>query len=321
MFVWINFLSMIKIGIIGSDKHLMHLANLVRNTEDLELAGCFNDYYDNFENILPDNLATFSSLESLLRHVDAVVVNCNSEGSVAKVCQSLKHFKHVFLMEAQYLKYKDYSYILKIAEESNVKFYPEFGNIVPESIEKLIDGFEDVQFVDVNQTFSPTEGICEDGRLSLALLRNIAFVGIFLKSNVKKINTNGWGFCEPGAGMLNAKIDFDNGASANLLLANSANPCQTQVVLYGRSEIVRINVLDNIFKVSRESLSKGQLGSFEKIYPAESFLKHELKLFYSAIQQNRIGLNAIDNSLKSIRTTFLIHEKINHIASINIFYS
>lgn len=312
---------MVKIGIIGSGSQLNHLTNLLRNSDDFELIGCFDDNYANFDPSISEKLLTFSSLETFLKQVDSVVIGCNSEGCVSKVCQCLKRGRHVFLIDSQYLNYGDYTSILKIAEESNVRFFPEFGSFVPENIENLIDGLADVQFVDVNQTFSPSEGICVDGRLSLALLRNITFIGSFIKANIKRINANGWGFCEPGAGMLNAKIDFDNGASANLLLTNSVNPRQTQVVLYGRSETSRISVVDNIFKVTRESLSKGHLGSYEKIYSADSTLKYELKLFLFAIQQNRIGLNAIEIRHKSIRSTYLIHEKINHIASINIFYS
>jgi len=321
MFVWINFLRMIKFGIIGSDRHLHQLAHLVKNTAEFELTGWYDDNFEKGNTIDFPGLITYPSIDALFRYVDAVAISCKSDNPVYIVCKCLKHFKHVFLTDAQCLKYHDYNYILKIAEESNVKFYPEFGSFIPDKIENLIPNVKDVQFIDINHTFSLNEGICVDGRLSLALLRDINFITNFLKANVKKINANGWGFCEPGAGMLNAKIDFDNGASANLLLVNSIKPRQIQTVLYGKSEIVRINSIDNIFQISHESLTNWQVGCFEKIYAADSFLQYELNLFISYIQNKPQGLCLVDNKCKSIKTTHLIHEKIDHIASSTIFYS
>ena len=312
---------MVRIGIIGSDWHLAHLSNLLRDIEEFELTGWINDGYNNESLPLFNGLVTYPSLDALFQNVDAIAVNSCTPDSISIIIKSLKHFKHVLLMDAQSLTYTDYNTILKIAEESDVTFYPEFGCFMPESIENFTDCLNDIQYIDINQTFSLNEGICVDGRLSLALLRNVNFITSFLRANVKKINANGWGFSEPGAGMLNSKIDFDNGASANMLLVNSIKPRQVQAVLYGKSETISINAIDNIFRISRESLLRGLLGCTEKIYSADCSLKNDLRLFLLAMQQSHYGLRSIENKHKSIRITHLIQEKINQFASISIFYS
>ena len=301
---------------------MFHLAGLVKNIRDLEITGWYNEGYESFEEFLPpDDVIVYPTLDALFRYVDAVVVSHKNMTDVSSIIKCLKHFKHVFLTDAHCLKYDDFVYLEKIAEESNVIFYPEFGSITSENVPGLLENLKDLQYIDINHTFSPNEGICVNGRLSLALLRDLHFITDLVQANVKKVNAHGWGFCEPGAGMMNARIDFDNASSANLLLANSIKPRQLQVVLYGKSTITRISAIDNIFKINQESLSMGQINDFEKILPADSGLKTELKLFVSSIQQMASGFRSVENKYKSIRIAHLVHEKINHFASLNIFYS
>ncbi|HEY4789317.1 MAG TPA: hypothetical protein VIH57_24875 [Bacteroidales bacterium] len=314
---------MIKIGIIGSDGHIQHLADLIKKNEDFELTGWYNDRCKDLEDaIFPDNFIEYPTLEALFRYVDSVVVNLKTVSDPTIITKCLKYFKHVFLTDAQYLKYDDFGYFEKIADESNVKFYPEFGRLTSESIDSFLFGLKDLLYIDINHTFSPNEGICSGGKLSLALLRDIDFLTNLIHANVKKVFANGWGFCEPGAGMMNARIDFDNASSANLLLINSIKPRQVHTVLYGKSMVTTIYAIDNIIKINQESLSSGMMiNCFETIIPADNSLKQELILFASAIQQKNFGLRSIENKYKSIRIAHLIHEKINHFASINIFYS
>jgi hypothetical protein len=311
---------MTKIGIIGSSMPLIHLADLINVTDGLELTGRYEG--DNKSDAhFPKNAVLYPTLEALFRYVDSVVINHNDFKDISTVCKCLKHFKHVFLTEAQNLKYDDFIYLEKIAEESNVRLYLEFGGIAMRIPDEFPDNFKDTQYVDINHTFAPNEGICVGDRLSIALLHDLNFLTNLVSANVKKINANGWGFCEPGAGMLNVKVDFDNGTYANLLLVNSVKPREIKATLYGKSEIARISVSDNLFKLTSESLSHGQLSRFEKAVSQDNLLRHELELFLSAIQLKPLGLRSLENKYKSIRMTYLIHEKVNHFASINVFYS
>lgn len=311
---------MTKIGIIGSGEPLVRLAELINTTNGFKLTG-WSDGDHRSDISFPKNVVLYPTLEALLRYVDSIVINHNNFEDISIISKCLKNFKHVFLIEAQNLKYDDFIYLEKIAEESNVRLYLEFGSLGFGILNDLHDTLKDFQYIDITHTFAPNEGICVGGRLSLALLRDLNFLTNLVSANVKKINANGWGFCEPGAGMLNVKIDFDNGTSANLLLVNSIKPRQIQAVLYGKSEIKRIIDSDNLIKVSKESLSHGQLDGFERIVSSEVLIKRELEMFLSAIQQKITGLRSIENKYKSIRMTHLIHEKVNYLASINVFYS
>jgi len=76
MFVVTNFLTMTKIGIIGSDKYLFQLADLFRGIDGFELTGWFNDNYnDSAEISLPYNVIPYPTIEALFRYVDAIALN------------------------------------------------------------------------------------------------------------------------------------------------------------------------------------------------------------------------------------------------------
>lgn len=321
MFVGVNILGMVRIGIIGSDYYSIQFANLVKGTVDVEFIGFYDEKPDT--RIQPEwgSQPIFKSFESLLNCVDAVIINCKSADFVSKATLSLKRYKHVFLLEAKCLRYSEYCQLLKIAEESNTVLYPEFGILIPEHIDDLINVNEPVHFIDIKQTFSMAEGICFNGRFSKALLQSVDFAGNLIKANAKKINAQGWGFTEPGTGMIHAIIDFDNGSSVNILLSNSLNEPQVNLVLHGPSQTTRIDLINNRLKLCKEYLTTGQRSVVEKIYDVQDVLKSELLMFLSAIQHNFPGLNVVETRIKSLRTAHLMQEKINHPTFLNIFYS
>lgn len=320
MFVSINFLSMIKIGIIVSDTNAAQWVKLVKNIDDFELTGWYNIGCEISDTSYLSDLIAYPSVDALFNYVDAIVVSCQFDDAVYIICKCLKSFKHVFLADVQHLKYVDFTYLLKIAEESNVRVFAGIGGLWPELPDNQWLDCQNIQCIDLNHTFSLKESLCV-GRLSLTLLRDANFITHLVKANVKKIDAKGWGFAEPGAGMLHATIDFDNGTSVRLLLCNSMKRYQIQAVVYGKSEIVTVSSENNIVKISREPLNDSTLDNNEEVFALECAMLKEFKQFLSAIKQEQSGLISINNKHKAIQLTHLIQEKINHIATINIFCS
>ena len=318
MFVDVNLLGMVRIGIIGSDYYSIQLANLVKGSADAEFVG-FYDEERTFQET--GNQPIFKSLELLLTNVDAISISCKSTDFVSKAIQSLKRYKHVLLLEAKCLKYSEYSQLLKIAEESNTILYPEFEILVPEPVDDLIPADEPVHFIDIKQTFPISEGICCNGRFSQALLQSVDFAGNLIKANPKKINAQGWGFSETDTGMIHAKVDFDNGSSVNILLSNSLSGHRVELVMYSPSQTTQITLINSELRLCKELLSTGQRYMFEKNYGIQDALKSELSMFLSAVQHNFPGLNVMESRIKSLRTVHLMQEKINHPTFLNIFYS
>lgn len=323
MFVKINLLTIMKIGIIGADKLAHLVANLIKNIEGLEMTGCYHcDYSLSMEFATYHKIVPYPTLEAFLKNVDAIVINLNTNNAMLLIETCLKCFKHVFVTEAQQLGYKNYLRLEKIAEESNVRLYSEFGLDHGFILEDIAKRSNDLLFINASHTYAMNEGICMRGLLPSFILQDINIILRLIKANVKKINANCWSFNQPGAGMLSAKLDFDNGTSCNLLLVNSGNYEERHMTLYYKTEIIQIDFIENYIKVTSNSdYTDGRQKTIKYALTPENSLMHEIKLFQLSVQNNLSALRSADDKYKSIKVSHLIEEKINHFTSSHIFYS
>ena len=316
----LNLLTIMKIGIIGSDNLAHFIADLVKNADGLEITGCYDDNYAIAQDFATHyQIIPYSTFEALFRYVDAVVINFKSNDALYAIENCLKHFKHVFLINAQYLRYESYLHLEKIAEESNVKFYPVFG-INPGLLLNDITTKKDLLFININHTYPSNQGIYLKGSLPALILQDINLILTVVNANVKKVNAGGWGLDQQGAGILNVKLDFDDASSSNLLICNIGKKEEMKAVFYFKSEIIQIDCSDYLVKQNCKDYDNNQQKTIDYKFTDNELFLQEFRLFQTSVQNNLILNHIPDNKYKSIRVAHLIQEKINHLTSSPIFY-
>jgi hypothetical protein len=322
MFAATNFLKMIRIGIIGSDKRLLTIIDLIKTLEDIEITGCCCENYNyTEESSTYTGILFYPTCEALFRYVDAVVINFDVAGNVPLIIKCLKNFKHVLSMDTQGIRHKDFEYLEKIAEESNVKFYPEFGEPIFKISEKLYSSLSGFHYMNIHHSIGCWPIVTGEEKIFSALLQNLSLLMNLTGANIKKISANGWNFCDPGSGMLNVKLDFDNGSITNMLIVNAIVLKQFHVVCYNASSKTDISIEKDIGHASILPLTEGMPENISITIPPNEAILQRLTLFISAIRQNSHGLKAIENQFKALRVNYIIHEKINNFSSKNILYS
>jgi len=160
-----------------------------------------------------------------------------------------------------------------------------------------------------------------NGSLPSMILQDINLLLGIMPANVKKINANGWSLNQPGTGILNARLDFDNGASSNLLICNSGHVEELKATLYYKSEMVLIDFIDHSIKISIKDYDNNLKDTFNYTLTHKDSLLYEIKDFHLSIQNPLSASYLADNKYKSIRVSHLVQEKINHLTSFPIFYS
>jgi hypothetical protein len=322
MFVKTNFLKMIRIGILGSDKRLLTVCNQIKTLGDIELVGCYCEDYNCADTFSTSaGIVSFPTPDALFRYADAVIMNFDMAGNVPLIIKCLKNFKHVFSIDAHSVKYKDFEYLEKIAEESNVKFYPAFGTHnfnIPGKLYNSLSGFH---YLNINHSVSCWPGVASDEKLFSALLQDLSFVMNLGTANIKRINANGWNLCGPGAGMLNARLDFDNGSMVNILIVNAIVAQQFQATCYNLSVRTDITIEEGIGRALLLPLTEGMPENILITMSPDEAMVQRVVSFIAAIRQNPDGLRALENQFKTIRVNYIIHEKINNFSSKNILYS
>jgi len=139
-------------------------------------------------------------------------------------------------------------------------------------------------------------------------------------ANVKKISAGGWGIGLPGTGILNAKLDFDDGSTSSLLMFNSGKREELKVDFYYKSKIIQIICIGHIVKVTTKDYDDNQQKNLEFKFTDNELLLEEFKLFQASVQNSLSATQIPDSKCKSIRAAHLIHEKIHHLISSLIFY-
>lgn len=309
----INFLGMIRIGIIGSDKRLLSVVDQIKAMENIRLTGFLSE--EGISATAP--CATgYVSIEELLYHIDAVLLSSDVSMNTELIERCLKKFKHVLAIDVRAISYERMAYLEKIAEESNVIFYPDFGETLI-SLPKTI-GLTQFCYAGIKHSINYYS---EHENLSDILIQDINWILNLSGANIKKINASGWSFCNPGSGMLNVRLDFDNGSTANIVLENLAATKQFQASFYDTFTKTNISFEGATGQVIVLSLKTGEAEGFT-IAPSQgvSLLK-ALSLFISAIAQEIPGLRALEAQFKTIRVNNLVHERINSYSSKNILYS
>ncbi|MDP4208803.1 MAG: hypothetical protein Q8928_08330 [Bacteroidota bacterium] len=312
---------MIKIGIIGTDSKVFQAGKLVRNIEGFQVSGCYGD-----ESLMLKEQAdlyqfeVFDSCGSLSEKSDAVIINAGTPDYFNIISNCLRNFKHVFVVDANCLRQPDFVYYQKLAEESNVCFYPEFGFKGASVLDVLSEYKADLQFVDIRHSLGGSNKLRFGSSLSSLLINDLTFLYGVTHANVQRVNANGWNFNPAGTGMISARFDFDNAVLANLLVLNSGSCEDFQMVLYTRSVLVKVLCAEEKFIISRESLSGTKMESTGMEVSSAIALKRELQLFLMSVN-NDLLMTRLDVKGQALRTSFLIQEKINQLISPDIFSS
>lgn len=321
-FVTINFLRMIRIGIIGTDRQLLSVITEIKAIYGIEITGCFSDNYNCTKEFSADSgIVPYPTLEALFRYVDAVIINFDVSWNVLLIAKCLKSFKHVFSVDAKSIKFKECEYLEKIAEESNVKFYPEFGNSILRVPEKLQESFLDFQYINIHHNLNYAQGGVVGERLSFALLQDLSSLLGICKTNVKRVNASGWNFCEPGLGMINARLDFENGSIINFMISSIVAPYKFQATLFTASIKAEMIFENGNGRIITHPISGGISENILISFSEGESLSHSISLFISSIHQKTDGLRALENQFRAIRINNIIREKINNFSSKNILYS
>lgn len=321
MFVRPNRLIMIKIGIIGTDSKVFQAGKLARNLEGFQMSGCYGDDSLKLKELADlYQFEMFDSYASLCEKSDAVIVNAGIADSFTIIGNCLRNFKHVFVVDANCLRQPDFVYYQKLAEESNVWFYPEFGFKGDPVLDVLSEYEADLQFVDIRHSLGGRNKLRFGSSLSSLLLNDLTFLYGVTHANVQRVNANGWNFNPAGTGMISARFDFDSAVLANLLVLNSGSREDFQMVLYTRSFLVKVFCTEDKFIISRESFSGTKMESTEMEVSSAIALKRELQLFLIAVN-NDLLMTRLDVKEQVLRTSFFIQEKINQLISSDIFSS
>jgi len=319
---------MLKVGIVGVGKFGQNHARILNQSDRCEFVGLYDKNRKRAIEIGEKlDAKIFTDFDSLLAEIDVLynVVTTISHFELAK--KALKKGIHVFIEKPITAEIWQAEELIKLATENNLKIQvghiERFNPVVTEIAEKVKNPI----FIECHR-IAPFTARGTDVPVVLELMiHDIDLILAFIKSKIKNINASGASVMTKKIDIANARIEFENGAVANITSSRISLKKSRQFRFFQKDAYFSLDFQNqkvrfvkkskNIYKVMPKIL----MGKFDGIetkdvvdvLELENFkcdkdaLTTELEAFIEAIEKNKTpivdgvaGMRALDVALKIV---------------------
>ena len=322
---------MLKIGVLGVG-HLgkIHL-KCISMIDDYELVGFFDpDENKSKEAVSEFKIKQFGSVFELIDSVDVVDIVTPTVSHFECASEAIRKSKHVFIEKPIVTTPGEALSLIELASEAEVKvqvghverFNPAF-TAVSGSINKPM-------FIEAHRLaeFNP-RGTDVPVVLDL-MIHDIDIILSVVKSNVRKVHASGVKVVSDTPDIANARVEFDNGAVANLTASRISLKNMRKTRFFQKDAYITVDFLEKVSEVVRmeeidqlpddpfalvldlgEAKKKRRI-FFEKpeVYPVNA-IKEELNSFKESILNNTNPLVSIEDGYQALNLAQMIMDKIN----------
>ena len=320
---------MLKIGVLGAG-HLgkIHL-NCIKQIEEYDLIGFFDPADETAKAVEAETgIRAFASIDTLIDAVDVVDIVTPTIRHFECASKALQKRRHVFI-EKPIVATPDKANALKrLADEAGVKvqvghverFNPAFIAAEPFIGEPL--------FVEAHRLalFNP-RGTDVPVVLDL-MVHDLDILLTIVKSPVRHISASGVSIVSPTPDITNVRIEFENGAVANLTASRLSLKNMRKTRIFQKGAYISVDFLDKVAEIVRlnDQIDESNplsatitLGdgsekqiTFERpeVHPINA-IKTELESFYSAIVHNTTPTVTIDDGINVLKLAYRILDAVD----------
>lgn len=319
---------MLKIGVLGAG-HLgkIHI-NCIKQLSVYELIGFYDQDVNTAKKVSEDlQVKNFSSIEELIDSVDVVDIVTPTISHFECASLALKKGKHVFIEKPIVATVEEADRLVKLAEDAKVKvqvghverFNPAYIAARPHINAPL--------FIEAHRLaiFNP-RGTDVPVVLDL-MVHDIDIVLDLIKSPVKNVSVSGVSIVSPTQDIANARIEFENGAVANLTASRISmknmrkhrvfqkDAYVTIDFLEKKTDIVRINELGETpdplaMKIDLADGTSKQISvEHPEVIPINSIMM-ELESFHNAIVNGTEPAVTMHDGVQALKVCYMILDEL-----------
>jgi len=323
-------MSKVKIGVIGTG-HLGKLhTKMFQSITNCELIGIYDSNPEQAKAVSDEfRVSNYSAIEELLSKVDAVSIAATTTAhyEIAKKC--FENGVHVFIEKPITATIKEAEELVELSENKNLNLqvgHIERFNPALVAMEKYINDPKFIQTDRLSQ-FNP-RGTDVAVVLDL-MIHDIDIILSLVKSDVVEIQANGVAVVSDHLDIANARLQFENGAVANVTASRISQKKMRKMRIFQRDTYVALDFVTGVSEVYRllepssevvtSQISFGEIGVGEKrkklVYeqPEQkeiNALQYELELFVnSVINKTKPIVSGVDG-LRALKVAQLIIQKI-----------
>jgi len=320
----------LSVGVIGVG-HLGKLhTKMFKQMSNCNLVGVFDSNPEQAKLIANEFvIQSFNSIDELLTKVKAVSIAATTRAhyEVAKKC--FEKNIHVFVEKPITAAIEQGEELVKIAKEKNLKFQVGHIERFNPGLLSLESFISDPMFIQSDRLaqFNP-RGTDVAVVLDL-MIHDIDIILSFIKSDVKQIDANGIAVVSDHIDIANARIQFENGAVANVTASRISQKKMRKMRIFQKDHYISLDFVTGVSEVYRlqpvdeaalpNSISFGEIGVGNKkkrlIYEQPeskevNALNYELQLFVDSVLYDKKIIVSGEDGLRALKVAEIIIQKI-----------
>lgn len=233
---------MLKIGVVGVGHLGQHHASKFLAMDGVRLAGIFDKKASRAKQIAK-RLSTerFDSYDALLDACDAIDIAATTTAHFELAEQALKAGKHIFLEKPITSKLEQAYILLDLAKKKNLKIqvgHIERFNPVVLQVESEI---HDPMFIESTRISTFHKRGTDVPVVLDVMIHDIDLILSFVHSPIKNIDASGIGIFTPSIDIATARIEFENGAIANVTSSRVSLKQERKIRFFQKDCYIRLD--------------------------------------------------------------------------------
>lgn len=320
----------LNIGIIGTG-HLGKIhTKLMKEVQRANLVGVYDLNYETAQTVADEfDVKAFKELDDLLSSVDAVSIVSTTSAHYELIKKAYEHKVHVFVEKPITSTIAQAEEVVDLFEEANLKL--QVGHI-----ERFNSALLSLEKYNLEPKFIQTDRLAQfnprgtDVAVVLDLMiHDIDIILSLIKSKVKEVRASGIAVVSDNIDIANARIEFENGAVANVTASRISQKKMRKMRMFQRDTYISVDFDSGVSEVFRlispsdvsmeHFLSFGEIGVGDNkksvVYEQPEVkevnaLKHEQQLFVNSVLDNVEPVVSGKDGLRALRIAQIILEKI-----------
>ena len=323
---------MLRIGILGVGYLGKIHINCIRQIKDFELIGFYDTNSDISEKVSNElNIKAFKDIDELIDSVDVVDIVTSTTSHFQCAVKSIEKGKHIFIEKPVVATYEEACKLQEIASHTNSKIqvgHVERFNPAFIAADKFI---ENPIFIEVHR-LAPYNVRGADVPVTLdMMIHDIDILLHIVNSKIKHISACGLPIVSKTPDITNARIEFENGAAANLTASRLSLKKIRKCRIYQPNGYIIIDYLQKIaemvsftddidYKDPFAMIVNGVEGydtprqfNFSKLdITKNNAIETELRCFYNSIVTDSVPIVNLDDGLKAFNIAITINNLVEN---------
>ena len=245
---------MIKIGVVGVGHLGQHHARKFQEMDNASLAGIYDRDPKRAAQIAEKITAkSFDSYESLLDACDAVDIAATTTAHFDLAEKALKAGKHIFLEKPITSKLEEAYQLLELSEKKGLKIQVGHIERFNPVIMKVESEIKDPLFIESTRISTFHKRGTDVPVVLDVMIHDIDLILSFINSPLKDIHASGIGLFTPSIDIANARLEFENGAIANVTSSRVSLKLERKIRFFQKDSYISLDFQTKEAKVIKKS--------------------------------------------------------------------